>query len=210
MTDDGSLAAKVRHGAFLVIGRLLAWVPHPRLRGRLLRALGASVGRNVRVHDSTFINLESGFSHLRLADDVHVGTECLLDLTDVLTIEAGAVLGPRVCVLTHQDAGAHHGAPLAQVLGTFQRPTVIGEGAFVGAGSTLLCGVRIGAHAVVAAGSVVTEDVPAGTVVAGVPARTVRTVHDELRALGVEPDRRLDGADAAHGDAAHGEGGTAR
>ncbi len=186
MRDDGSRAAKVRHGAALVVDRLLAWVPVPRLRGRLLRRLGASVGTNVRIHDTRFINLETGFSNLHLGDDVHVGTECLFDLTDVLSIEDGAVLGPRVCVLTHQDAGEHHGAPLAEVLGTFHRPTTVGKGAFVGAGSTLLCGVRIGPYAVVAAGSVVTTDVAPGTVVAGVPARPVRSLHEELRTVGIE------------------------
>ncbi len=193
MSDDGARGAQLRHGACLLVDRMLAWVPDPRLRGRLLRLLGAAVGRNVRVHDTRFINLETGFVHLRIADDAHVGTECLLDLTDVVSIGRGAVLGPRVCVLTHQDAGAHHGAPVAEVLGTFHRPTTVGDGAFVGAGSTILCGVRIGPHAVVAAGSVVTGDVEAGTIVAGVPARAVRSLHDELRALGVDLGSDLDG-----------------
>ena len=201
MRDDGSRAARVRHGACLLVDRILGWVPNPRLRSRLLSRLGATVGRNVRIHDTRFINLERGFVNLRIADDVHVGTECLLDLTEVLSIGVGAVLGPRVCVLTHQDAGAHHDAPLARVLGTFERPTTIGAGAFVGAGSIVLCGIEIGEHAVVAAGSVVTSDVPAGTVVAGVPARQVRSVHDDLRAVGVELEAGFDDG---------GVGGTAR
>ena len=46
----------------------------------------------------------------------------------------------------------------------------------MGANSTILAGVRIGAGAFVAAGSVVTEDVPDGALVAGVPARKVRTL----------------------------------
>jgi acetyltransferase-like isoleucine patch superfamily enzyme len=55
-------------------------------------------------------------------------------------------------------------------------PVVIEPGSFVGASATLLPGIRIGARSFVAAGSVVTEDVPAGSLVAGVPARVVRKV----------------------------------
>lgn len=199
MKDGPDPRDQLRHGTCLVADRLLAWVPVPRLRGRLLRALGAEIGQNVRVHDTRFINLETGFTHLRVADDVHIGTECLLDLSDVVLIGAGAVLGPRVCVLTHQDAGAHHGAPVAEVLGTFHRPTQVGAGAFVGAGAIILCGVHIGEHAVVAAGSVVTSDVAAGTVVAGAPAAVVRSIRDELRGLGVELPSEAVGRPAAGG-----------
>ncbi|MEY2443252.1 MAG: hypothetical protein QOJ46_2678, partial [bacterium] len=51
-----------------------------------------------------------------------------------------------------------------------------GEGAWIGSGAIVLGPCRIGAHAVVAAGAVVTEDVAPETLVAGVPARTVRSL----------------------------------
>jgi acetyltransferase-like isoleucine patch superfamily enzyme len=53
---------------------------------------------------------------------------------------------------------------------------VVEAGSFVGAGVTLLPGVRVGRGSFVAAGSVVTEDVPPATLVAGVPARAVRAL----------------------------------
>jgi acetyltransferase-like isoleucine patch superfamily enzyme len=52
--------------------------------------------------------------------------------------------------------------------------THVKRGASIGTGTTVLCGVTIGENAVVGAGSVVTKDVPADTVVAGVPARVLR------------------------------------
>jgi acetyltransferase-like isoleucine patch superfamily enzyme len=53
---------------------------------------------------------------------------------------------------------------------------VIEDDAWIGAGATILPGVRIGRGAVVATGSVVTRDVPAATIVAGNPAIAVRTI----------------------------------
>lgn len=53
-------------------------------------------------------------------------------------------------------------------------PTVVKKGASIGTGSTILCGLTIGENAIVGAGSVVTKDVPANAVVAGVPARVIR------------------------------------
>jgi acetyltransferase-like isoleucine patch superfamily enzyme len=55
-------------------------------------------------------------------------------------------------------------------------PVVVEEGSFLGANVTVLPGVRVGARSFVAAGSVVTADVPPRTLVAGVPARPVRTI----------------------------------
>ncbi len=54
------------------------------------------------------------------------------------------------------------------------RPTVVRQGASIGSGATILCNVTIGENAIVGAGSVVTRDVPANTVVAGNPARPRR------------------------------------
>lgn len=68
----------------------------------------------------------------------------------------------------------HH--PLEPSRPTRIAPVRLGVNVWVGRSATILPGVTIGDHAVVAAGSVVTEDVPARTVVAGVPARPVRTL----------------------------------
>ena len=58
--------------------------------------------------------------------------------------------------------------------GISTRPVVIGDDVWVGANAVILPGVTIGRHAVVAAGAVVTKDVPDNTVVAGVPAKEVK------------------------------------
>ena len=57
-------------------------------------------------------------------------------------------------------------------------PTRVRQGASIGSGATILCGVEIGERAVVGAGAVVTKDVPAGAIVAGNPARLMRRAED--------------------------------
>lgn len=101
---------------------------------------------------------------------------CFLDPTHCFLIEIGddVTMSIRVTVLTH-DASTKNSIGYTR-LGA----VTIGDRVFIGANATILPGVSIGNDAVVGAGSVVTHDVPAGTVVAGVPARVIGTV-DEMR-----------------------------
>ncbi|GGH87258.1 hypothetical protein GCM10007362_48960 [Saccharibacillus endophyticus] len=65
-----------------------------------------------------------------------------------------------------------------RVCSQYAAPVVIGQNVWIGSNATLLPGVTIGDHAVVAAGAVVTKDVPQDAVVAGVPAKFIKTIHD--------------------------------
>jgi len=66
-------------------------------------------------------------------------------------------------------------------------PTLVKRGASIGTSSTILCGVTIGENAIIGAGSVVTHDVPANTVIAGSPARYLRQIND-IRTTTAEAD----------------------
>jgi maltose O-acetyltransferase len=134
-----------------------------------MRAFGAKVGKNVRVHPVSVMN--AGWKRLHIDDDVYVGPACILDLSATLTIGRGAVLAAGVAVMTHQDAGASHNSPTAARIGTFARETAIGQFAFLGVRAIVLPGADVGPDAVVGAGAVVTHPVVAGTTVTGVPAR---------------------------------------
>ncbi|MFM9279681.1 2,3,4,5-tetrahydropyridine-2,6-dicarboxylate N-acetyltransferase [Paenibacillus jiagnxiensis] len=95
-------------------------------------------------------------------------------------IDMGAVLGGRVKVGKMCHVGA--GAVLAGVIEPpSAQPVVLEDDVLVGANAVVLEGVRIGEGSVVAAGAVVTEDVPPFSVVAGTPAKVIKQVDDKTR-----------------------------
>jgi maltose O-acetyltransferase len=90
-----------------------------------------------------------------------------------ITIGKGVMIGPRVCFET-----VNHGLRYepGKGRGAWSKPIVVEDEAWIGAGVIVLQGVTIGRGAVVAAGSVVTRDVPPEVVVAGSPARVIKHI----------------------------------
>ena len=107
----------------------------------------------------------------RFGRDCFVNFGCTFLAIGGITVEDGAFIGPH-CVL----ATEYHPEEPARRHSLFTRPIVIGRNAWLGADVKVLAGVTIGENAIVAAGSVVTRDVPAGMVVAGSPARVIRPI----------------------------------
>ena len=123
-----------------------------------------------------------------LREQVHVGESAIVMMGAVINVGAqvgarsmidmNAVLGARAQVAEDCHIGA--GAVLAGVLEPPSKaPVVVEAGVLVGANAVILEGVRVGQGAVVAAGAVVTQDVPPGVVVAGSPARIIKTKDDQ-------------------------------
>jgi maltose O-acetyltransferase len=138
-----------------------------RLRGRPVLPPGISIGRGVWIGAHTDLDYSHG-RHIRIDDEA--------------TIVSGAQ------ILCH-DASSYRRLGVTRVA-----PVTIGKRAFVGARSLILPGVTVGDDAVIAAGAVVTSDVPAGTVVAGNPARPIGATSDldEARLQAMAERRVLD------------------
>jgi acetyltransferase-like isoleucine patch superfamily enzyme len=111
---------------------------------------GATVGRRVKIQSHSFV-----CEGVHLADEVFVGHGVMF-------------INDRFPRATRED-----GRPKGDGDWTCE-PTHVERRASIGSNATILCGVRIGAQAIVGAGSVVTEDVPPRAVVAGNPARVLR------------------------------------
>jgi acetyltransferase-like isoleucine patch superfamily enzyme len=120
----------------------------------LLPPFYTDFGRNIRVGRNVFINHACEF----------------MDRGGI-TIEDDVLIGPRVNLVT-----ISHPLDPASRRSTYCAPIVIKKGAWLGAAVSVMPGVTIGENAVVAANAVVTRDVPANTVVGGVPARFIRQV----------------------------------
>jgi acetyltransferase-like isoleucine patch superfamily enzyme len=112
-----------------------------------------------------------------IGQHVYVGMETWLDdqFPELIVLEDDVVISFRVTVVVHDDARRMDRVEPGQLEGTVA-PVVLKRGCYIGAGALLLPGVTIGERAVVAAGAVVTRDVPPATVVAGVPARVVKAL----------------------------------
>jgi UDP-2-acetamido-3-amino-2,3-dideoxy-glucuronate N-acetyltransferase len=153
-------------------------------------AADVKLGKDVRIFD--FVNLYG----CEIGDETRIGA--------FVEIQRGVKVGRRVKVSSHtficegveveDNVFIGHGVnfindryPRAvNALGEPQGsrdwkvvPTIVRRGASIGSGSTILCGIEIGRDAIVGAGSVVTRDVSAGTIVVGNPARFLRRIVSE-------------------------------
>ena len=133
---------------------------------------GARVGRRCNIGKDLYIDTA-----------VVVGDDCKIQ--NFATLYRGVTIGNRVFIGPHacftNDTYPRAVNPDWKVV-----PTKVEDGASIGANATILCGLTIGRNAMVAAGAVVTKDVPAHALVAGVPAKIVGWVCDCGRPL----DRR--------------------
>jgi acetyltransferase-like isoleucine patch superfamily enzyme len=128
---------------------------------------GFRIGREVVFYGPIHVSGYGPSTNLRLGDGCHVNARVDFDLSGIVEIEGHVGIGQEVLFVTnsHEIGDAHQRGGQTTV-----RAVSVGEGAWLGARSMILPGVTIGAGAVVAAGSVVTKDVPPHTLVAGTPA----------------------------------------
>jgi acetyltransferase-like isoleucine patch superfamily enzyme len=103
-----------------------------------------------------------------------IGQQCFIHSAGGVTIGAHVGIGPGVKIVTSTHRLSDRDSPILHAPIDFA-PVVIEDGSDIGVGAILLPGVTVGRGAQVGAGAVVTEDVPSYAIVAGVPARVLRT-----------------------------------
>ena len=131
---------------------------------------GCELGDDVKV--GPFVEIQKG---------VKVGNRCKISshsfLCQGVVLEDDVFVGHNVTFTNDLYPRATNGNGQLQTESDWEcLPTVVKRGASIGSGATLLCGITIGENALIGAGSVVVRDVPADTVVAGNPARPIRSV----------------------------------
>lgn len=145
-----------------------------RLRVYALRAAGFRIGHGSVMWGMPRITGNRDlYTRLSFGRRCLVNVGCFFDLGASITIGDGVALGHQVMILTTSHA---FGPAEFRAGPTYTKPVVIQDGAWLGARVLVLPGVTIGAGAVVAAGAVVTRDIPANALVAGVPAHPIRSL----------------------------------
>jgi acetyltransferase-like isoleucine patch superfamily enzyme len=137
---------------------------------KFVNLYGCSIGDNTKI--GAFVEIQK---------NARVGKYCKISshtfICEGVIIEDNAFVGHNVTFINDKyprSTNNNGGLQTEEDWNVVQ--TIVKQGASIGSGATILCSVTIGENAIVGAGSVVTRDVPANTVVAGNPARIFRTI----------------------------------
>jgi acetyltransferase-like isoleucine patch superfamily enzyme len=131
------------------------------------------IGRKV---DDSFLLIPpfyaTGGADTRIGRNVFVNQNCTFYDLGGLDIADDVMIGPNVSLIT----SGHSVEPSQRRAFTIAKPIVIERNVWIAAGATIIGGVTVGENSVVAAGSVVTKDVPPNTLVGGNPAKVIRSI----------------------------------
>ncbi|RZJ29369.1 MAG: sugar O-acetyltransferase [Flavobacterium sp.] len=130
------------------------------------------IGRKV---DETFFLIPPFYTdfgeNITIGKNVFVNHACTFMDRGGITIGDNVLIGPKVNLIT-----TNHPIDPAQRRATISHPITIKNGAWIGVGATILPGVTIGENTIVAAGAVVTKDIPDNVVAGGIPAKIISSL----------------------------------
>jgi acetyltransferase-like isoleucine patch superfamily enzyme len=145
----------------------------PKEVRELLRQItGSEIDESVNIFTPLYINYGK---HTKIGKNVFINFDCtFLDLGGI-TIDDGVLLAPRVSLLSEShpiDPENRHAL--------VPKAIHIKKNAWIGAGATILQGVTVGENSVVAAGSVVSKDVPDNVIVGGAPSKIIKEILKQI------------------------------
>jgi acetyltransferase-like isoleucine patch superfamily enzyme len=169
--SDDDQAYKMREASFATKALLLKMnnTANPsEIRALLSEITATEIHESVTVFTPLHINYGK---NTKIGKNVFINFDCVfLDLGGI-TIEDNVLLAPKVSLLTES-----HPLNPKERHSLIPKPIHIKKNAWIGANATILQGVTIGENAVVAAGSVVSKDVPDNVVVGGIPAKIIKEI----------------------------------
>ncbi len=169
-----------RTDGMLFLGRGLELKIEPGAEIRFGRFVWVGDGCKLRCHEGV----------VEIGSKTVMGQECTISAFQRVRIGEQCVIADRVMFIDFDHGVVEVERPI-RLQGIYKRDVVVGSNVWIGYGACILRGVSVGDNAIVGTNAVVTRDVPANAVVAGVPARVIRMreAPAELRwAEPVEPD----------------------
>lgn len=161
--------AKIRFGQTVTIGR--------NVEINALSEEGIQIGNNVSILSNTIIEctgvIRSIGVGLTIGNNVGISQNCFIQVRGKVTIGNDVIIGPGVSIFSENHNFNDPSLPV-RLQGETRKGVTIEEGAWIGTKAIILDGVRVGRNSIVAAGSIVTRDVPSYAIVGGVPARVLK------------------------------------
>lgn len=141
-------------------------------REAILKKILKSVGKSV--HFEPNFRCEFGMN-ISIGNNFYANFDCIMLDGNNINIGNNVLLGPRVGLYT-----ANHATDAEERIkgGCYARPISIGDNVWIGANVDIMGGVKIGNNTIIGAGSVVTKDIPANVIAAGVPCKVIREITD--------------------------------
>jgi len=138
------------------------------------------VGSGVTICESAWLNAKddqaSNAPTLHIGDGTYIGRLVQINAWRSVRIESNAMIADRVVISDSDHNFSESEVPIVLQGESFRGAVRLESGCFIGIGAVILPGVTIGQNAIVAANAVVTHDVPAHSVAAGVPARIIKNL----------------------------------
>lgn len=140
-----------------------------------------ALGAGVLIKNDCQLSVRQGRGHgsairLRIGDESSLQRGCKISASQSITIGRQVMMASNVFIIDHDHVFDHPTKPASMVRELRSAPVVIEDGCWLGYGSVVLKGVRIGRRSVIGANAVVTRDIPPYSVAVGNPARVVRTI----------------------------------
>ena len=142
-----------------------------RLELQIARGAEVRFGRFVWIGDGSKIRCHEG--EVEIGEKTVMGQECTISAYQHVRIGEQCVIADRAMFIDFDHGVVEVERPIRQQ-GIYKRDVEVGSNVWIGYGACILRGVRVGDNSIVGTNAVVTRDVPANAVVAGVPARVVR------------------------------------